>query len=87
VIVSLRSFKSQRSCRHSINEFVVWYCAAPRLSAGGELEQIQFLFGRASLQATEKYLGGTQRLREAVNDQIGIERGSKLVPLTANSAG
>lgn len=32
VIVSLRSFESQRSYRHSIDEFVNWYCSAPRLS-------------------------------------------------------
>src|SRR5882762_4903586 len=32
VIVSLRSFESQRSYRHSIDEFVTWYCSAPRLS-------------------------------------------------------
>jgi site-specific recombinase XerD len=32
VIVSLRSFESQRSYRHSIEEFVAWYCSAPRLS-------------------------------------------------------
>jgi site-specific recombinase XerD len=32
VIVSLRSFESQRSYRHSIDEFVSWYCSAPRLS-------------------------------------------------------
>ena len=31
VIVSLRSFESQRSYRHSIDEFVAWYCSAPRL--------------------------------------------------------
>src|SRR5260221_5995019 len=31
VIVSLRSFESQRSYRHSIDEFVGWYCSAPRL--------------------------------------------------------
>ena len=31
-IVSLRSFESQRSYRHSIDEFVTWYCSAPRLS-------------------------------------------------------
>ena len=62
-------------------------CARLCHSAGGELEQIQFLLGHASVQTTEKYLGCKQRLREAVNDQIGIEPGSKLVPLTANSAG
>jgi hypothetical protein len=32
VIVSLRSFESQRSYRHSIDEFVAWYCSAPQLS-------------------------------------------------------
>jgi len=32
VIVSLRSFESQRSYRHSIDEFVAWYCSVPRLS-------------------------------------------------------
>ena len=32
VIVSLRLFESQRSYRHSIDEFVAWYCSAPRLS-------------------------------------------------------
>ena len=42
-------------------------------SAGGELEQIQFLFGHASVQTTEKYLACKQRLREAVNNKIGIE--------------
>jgi hypothetical protein len=50
VIVSLRSFESQRSYRHSIDEFVAWYCslrdyrstklfpplsASPRRSASG----------------------------------------------------
>jgi site-specific recombinase XerD len=32
VIVSLRSPESQRSYRHSIDEFVFWYCSEPRLS-------------------------------------------------------
>ncbi len=32
VIVSLRSFESQRGYRHSIDEFVAWYCSTPRLS-------------------------------------------------------
>ena len=46
-----------------------------RTRAGGELEQIQFLLGHVSVQTTEKYLGCKQRLREAVNDKIGIEPG------------
>ncbi len=48
-------------------------CARLCHSAGGELEQIQFLLGHVSVQTTEKYLGCKQRLREAVNDKIGIE--------------
>jgi site-specific recombinase XerD len=48
-------------------------CARLCHTAGGELEQIQFLLGHVSVQTTEKYLGCKQRLRQAVNDQIGIE--------------
>jgi integrase len=48
-------------------------CARLCHLAGGELEQIQFLLGHVSVQTTEKYLGSKQRLREAVNDRIGIE--------------
>ena len=40
--------------------------------AGGELEQIQFLLGHISIQTTE-YLGCKQKLRIAVNDNLGIE--------------
>jgi len=32
VLASLRSPESQRSYRHSIDEFVLWYCSEPRLS-------------------------------------------------------
>lgn len=35
---------------------------------GGELEQIQFLLGHASVQTTEWYIGCKQKLKEAVND-------------------
>jgi site-specific recombinase XerD len=41
--------------------------------AGGELEQIQFLLGHASVQTTERHLGCKEKLRHAVNDKIGIE--------------
>ena len=51
-------------------------CARLCHSAGGELEQIQFLLGHVSVQTTEKYLGCKQRLREAVNDQLGIKPGA-----------
>src|SRR5688572_13703239 len=43
-------------------------CARLWHTAGGELEQIQFLLGHVSVQTTEKYLGCKQRLRGAVND-------------------
>ena len=48
-------------------------CARLCHEAGGELEQIQFLLGHVSVQTTERYLGCKQRLRNAVNDQIGLE--------------
>jgi site-specific recombinase XerD len=47
-------------------------CARLCRTAGGELEQIQFLLGHVSVQTTERYLGCTQRISSAVNDRIGI---------------
>ena len=48
-------------------------CARLCHLAGGELDQIQFLPGHASVQTTERYLGCKQRLRHAVNDNLGLE--------------
>jgi len=48
-------------------------CARLCRDAGGELDQIQFLLGHVSVQTTERYLGCKQRLKNAVNDRIGIE--------------
>jgi site-specific recombinase XerD len=48
-------------------------CARLCHLAGGELEQIQFLLGHASVQTTERYLGCKQKLSHAVNDNIGLE--------------
>jgi integrase len=47
-------------------------CARLCHEVGGELEQIQFLLGHASVQTTERYIGCKQRLREAVNDRVQI---------------
>ena len=44
-------------------------CARLCHLAGGELEQIQFLLGHASVQTTERYLGCKQKFRHAVNDK------------------
>ncbi len=48
-------------------------CAKLCRASGGELEQIQFLLGHASIQTTERYLGSRQNLTEAVNDRLGLE--------------
>jgi integrase len=48
-------------------------CARLCHLAGGELEQIQFLLGHASVQTTERYLGYKQKISEAVNDNLGLE--------------
>jgi hypothetical protein len=43
-------------------------CAKLCHSNGGEIEQIQFLLGHASVQTTERYLGCKQNLGHPVND-------------------
>jgi site-specific recombinase XerD len=48
-------------------------CARLCHLAGGELEQIQFLLGHASVETTERYLGCKQKLSRAVNDNLGME--------------
>lgn len=47
-------------------------CARLCRSAGGELEQIQFLLGHASVQTTEQDIGCRQNFRKAVNDRFPI---------------
>ena len=47
-------------------------CAKLCRKAGGDLEQIKFLLGHASIQTTERYLGSDQELAVAVNDHLGL---------------
>jgi len=54
---------------HDLRRTCAWLCH----QAGGEFEQIQFFLGHVPVQTTERYLGCKQRLRNAVNDQIGLE--------------
>jgi site-specific recombinase XerD len=49
-------------------------CARLCHAAGGELEQIQFLLGHASVQTTERYIGSKQDLSRAVNDLLPFVR-------------
>ena len=83
VLNSLASPESRRSYELAIRDFVQWYEMAPhdlrRTCAhlchvvGGDLEQIQFLLGHVSEQTTERFLGCKQKIKDAVNDRIGIE--------------
>ncbi|HXB66767.1 MAG TPA: tyrosine-type recombinase/integrase, partial [Candidatus Acidoferrales bacterium] len=50
-------------------------CARLCHAAGGELEQIQFLLGHASVQTTERYIGCKQDLAKAVNDRLPFAAG------------
>jgi site-specific recombinase XerD len=59
----------QQLAPHDCRRSCVRLCHA----AGGELEQIQFLLGHVSVETTERYLGCKLRLRQAVNDRIGLE--------------
>jgi integrase len=52
-------------------------CARLCHSSGGELEQIQFLLGHASVQTTERYIGCRQKFKDAVNDRFEMSLASR----------
>src|SRR5882757_2443474 len=56
-------------------------CAKLCHTAGGEIEQIQFLLGHASVLTTERYLGCKQNLEEPVNDRFGCLFAGRTVEL------
>ena len=61
-------------------------CAKLCHTNGGELEQIQFLLGHASVQTTERYLGCKQNLGHPVNDLFDLRRGLQACAIGSESA-
>jgi site-specific recombinase XerD len=61
-------------------------CAKLCHSSGGELEQIQFLLGHASVQTTERYLGCKQNLGHPVNDLFDLGRTEQTDQMNLQSA-
>jgi integrase len=59
--------RSGTPCPHDLRRTCAKLCHVN----GGELEQIQFLLGHASVLTTERYLGCNQNLEEPVNDRFG----------------
>ena len=53
-------------------------CARLCHDSSGELEQIRFLLGHASVQTTERYIGSKQKLQDAVNDRFRISVASEI---------
>ena len=47
-------------------------CAKLCRTAGGDLEQVQFLLGHEDLATTARYLNSTQNIQHAVNDRIAL---------------
>ncbi len=62
-------------------------CARLCYEAGGELEQIQFLLGHASVLTTERYIGCKQRIGQAVNDGIPLWEARVQVVVSTGPAG
>jgi len=65
----------QHLAPHDLRRTCAWLCH----DCTGELEQIRFPLGHASVQTTERYIGSKQKLQDAINDRLGIS-------VTSNSA-
>ncbi len=61
-------------------------CAKLCHSNGGEIVQIQFLLGHASVQTTERYLGCKQNLGHPVNDLFDLKTDVQVQKRTVGSA-
>jgi site-specific recombinase XerD len=61
-------------------------CAKLCHTNGGELQQIQFLLGHASVQTTERYLGCKQNLGHPVNDLFDLRISAKQDETRSESA-
>jgi site-specific recombinase XerD len=62
-------------------------CAKLCHDSGGELEQIQFLLGHASVQTTERYLGCKQNLGHPVNDLFDLKPDAQSYQISSGPAG
>ena len=68
VLVSLRSAESKRSYRRSIDDFVCWYCAEPRLSFN------KWVLTRHRIHLEDKLLApGTINVRLAAVRRLAYE--------------
>jgi len=69
---AVKGCAEQAGINHQATHDLRRTCARLCHSSGGELEQIEFLLGPASVQTTERYIGSKQKLQDAVNDHLGI---------------
>lgn len=67
----VRNYAQRKELDHLAPHDLRSTCAKLCHVNGGELEQIQFLLGHASVLTTERYLGCKQNLEEPVNDRFG----------------
>jgi len=68
----VRSCRGRAGLEHIAPHDLRRTCAKLCHDSGGELEQIQFLLGHASVQTTERYLGCKQNLGHPVNDLFDL---------------